>query len=342
MRHITLGSTGIVTPQNAFGALPIQRCSEQDAIDLVRRAFEGGMTFFDTARAYTTSEERVGKALSDQRDKITIATKTMARTPEEFWRDLDRSLELLQTDHVDIYQLHCVPQCYRPGDGTGMYECLLEAKRQGKVLHIGATAHLIVVAEEIASSGLYETLQFPLSYLASDREEALVELCRKNEVGFIAMKGLAGGLIRNSRAAMAYISRFDNVVPIWGIQRDHELDEWLSYFQDTPSLDDEIARFIEQERRELVGEFCRGCGYCMPCPSDIPINNCARMSLMIRRAPASAWLSDEWQEKMSRIEECQECGICKERCPYGLDVPVLLRKNYEDYQSILKGETKPE
>lgn len=294
MRHITLGSTGIVTPQNAFGALPIQRCSEQDAIDLVRRAFEGGMTFFDTARAYTTSEERVGKALSDQRDKITIATKTMARTPEEFWRDLDRSLELLQTDHVDIYQLHCVPQCYRPGDGTGMYECLLEAKRQGKVLHIGATAHLIAVAEEIASSGLYETLQFPLSYLASDREEALVELCRKNEVGFIAMKGLAGGLIRNSRAAMAYISRFDNVVPIWGIQRDHELDEWLSYFQDTPSLDDEIARFIEQERRELVGEFCRGCGYCMPCPSDIPINNCARMSLMIRRAPAPAWLSDEW------------------------------------------------
>lgn len=341
MKTITLGTTGITTPQNAFGALPLQRCTEEDAIALLRRAYEGGMTFFDTARAYSNSEERVGKAFAGMREKVVIATKTQAHTPEVFWQDLETSLSLLQTDYIDIYQLHCVPQCYRPGDGTGMYEALLEAKRQGKIRHIGITAHLIAVAEEIAQSGLYETLQFPLSYLATQREEKLVETCKNNNVGFIAMKGLAGGLIMNSTAAMAYITKFDNVVPIWGIQRAHELEEWLSFMDETPAITPEIEAFFESERKELQGEFCRGCGYCLPCSVDIPINNCARMSLMIRRAPSAAWLSDEWQEKMERIEECIDCGLCESRCPYGLDVPNLLRKNLDDYHKILAGEIDP-
>lgn len=341
MKTIVLGTTGITTPQNAFGALPLQRCTEEEAIALLRRAYEGGMTFFDTARAYSNSEERVGKAFEGMRDKVWIASKTMARTPEDFWRDLDTSLSLLKTDHIDIYQLHCVPQCYRPDDGTGMYECLLEAKRQGKIRHIGVTAHLIAVAEEIAESGLYETLQFPLSYLATEREIELVRTCEKNNMGFIAMKGLAGGLLTDSKACMAFMTQFDNVVPIWGVQHMSELEEWLSFMDETPSITPEIEAFFEKERAELQGEFCRGCGYCMPCTVDIPINNCARMSLMIRRAPSQAWLSEEWQDNMALIEECTECGSCKERCPYGLDVPELLRKNYEDYKKIVAGEIEP-
>ncbi len=341
MKTITLGSTGIITPQNAFGALPLQRCTEEEAVALLRKAYEGGMTFFDTARAYSNSEERVGKAFEGMRDKVCIASKTQAKTPEDFWRDLETSLSLLKTDYIDIYQLHCAPQCYKPGDGTGMYECLQEAKRRGKIRHIAITAHLIVVAEEIAQSGLYETLQFPLSYLATDREVELVRTCEKNNVGFIAMKGLAGGLITNSKAAMAYMTQFDNVVPIWGVQRMSELDEWLSYMDNTPEITPEIEEFFAKEREELQGEFCRGCGYCMPCAADIPINNCARMSLMIRRAPSAAWLSDEWQDNMARIEDCTECGVCKERCPYGLDVPNLLRRNWEDYQKIVAGEIEP-
>ena len=140
------------------------------------------------------------------------------------------------------------------------------------------------------------------------------------------MKGLAGGLITNSQAAMAYMTQFDNVVPIWGIQRMAELDEWLSYMENTPSITPEVQEFFDQERAELQGEFCRGCGYCLPCAADIPINNCARMSLMIRRAPSSAWLSEEWQENMARIEDCTECEACKDRCPYGLDVPNCFAK----------------
>lgn len=338
MKQITLGSTGIVTPQNAFGALPIQRDTTDVAVRLLRRAYEGGMTFFDTARAYSDSEEKVGIALSDVRQKITIATKTGASTPDEMKKHIETSLTLLKTDYIDIYQFHCANRCYRPGDGTMMYETMEDFKRQGLVRHIGITCHKIGVAEECVSSGLYETMQFPFSYLSGRREIALVNLCREKNVGFIAMKGLAGGLITNSRMAMAYMTQFDNVVPIWGVQRDHELEEWLSYMDETPVLDDDMRTRIEADQEELGMDFCRGCGYCMPCPKNIVINQCARMSLMLRRAPSKGWLSDYWQTEMQRTTECVNCGACMTRCPYELNTPALLRKNYEDYQKVLAGE----
>ena len=338
MRTIRLGSTGIETPQNAFGALPVQRVSTEDAVKLLRRAYDGGMTFFDTARAYTDSEEKVGLAFEGMRDKVYIATKTTAKTPEQFMSDLDTSLRLLKTDHIDIYQLHCVPVCYRPGDGTGMYEAMEEAKAQGKIRHIGITAHKIGVAEEIVQSGLYETLQYPFSYLASDRDIALVNACREADMGFIAMKGLSGGMLTDSRACMAFMTMYD-VLPIWGIQRESELDEWLSFFSDTPAMTDEIAAFIAKDREELLDEFCRGCGYCMPCTAEITINQCARMSQMIRRAPSAAWLSDYWQKEMMKIDDCTSCGICMTRCPYELKIPELLKKNLADYRDILAGKT---
>lgn len=163
------------------------------------------------------------------RNKIYIATKTAATTPDEFWRQLETSLHLLRTDYLDLYQFHCVNQCYRPEDGTGMYECMLKAKEQGMIRHIGVTAHKIGIAEECVASGLYKTMQFPFSYLSSVQELHLVEACSRQNMGFIAMKGLAGGLIHNSKAAMAYMTQFDNVLPIWGIQKISELEEWLSY-----------------------------------------------------------------------------------------------------------------
>ena len=339
MKDITLGTTGIKSPQNGFGALPIQRDSTKQAVSLLRRAYEGGMTFFDTARLYSDSEDKLGEAFQSMRDKIFIASKTMAKTPDAFRRDLAISLEKLRTDYIDIYQFHQAGQCYRPGDGTGMYECMEEAKREGKIRHIGITAHKISVAEEAARSGLYETLQYPFSYLASRKEEELVALCKEHKVGFIAMKGLAGGIITDSRAAMAFMTQFDNVMPIWGIQREAELDEWLTYMEETPRMTEELRAFIDRERSELAGDFCRGCGYCMPCPAGIQIHNCARTSLLLRRAPSAAWLTPAWQEEMRKIEGCLHCGKCASRCPYGLDTPALLQKNWQDYQAVLAGQT---
>jgi predicted aldo/keto reductase-like oxidoreductase len=338
MKQLTLGSTGITVPQNGFGALPIQRVTKDEAVALLHQAYDGGIRYFDTARAYSDSEEKLGAAFHGMWDKVFIATKTHAKTPAEFWQHLETSLRLLQTDCIDVYQFHCVDQCWRPGDGSGMYEAMLEAKQQGKIRHIGVTAHKIQVAFDCVESGLYETMQFPFSYLASEKEIQLVRLCREKNVGFVAMKGLAGGLINRSEAAMAYIAQYDNVLPIWGVQRGAELVEWIGYMADTPAMTDEIAAYIAKEQQELSGAFCRGCGYCMPCPAGIMINQCARMSLMLRRAPSKAWLTPSMQAEMKKIENCLNCRQCTKKCPYELDTPELLKKNYEDYKKVLAGE----
>ncbi len=338
MQTIKLGKTGIETNKNAFGALPIQRISDEAAVTLLRKAYENGMTFFDTARMYSDSEHKVGLAFEGMREKVIIATKTGAQNAEGFWKDLETSLTNLKTDYIDIYQFHNPAFCPKPGDESGLYDAALQAKEQGKIRHIGITNHRLAVAHEAIDSGLYETLQFPFCYLATDKDIELVEKCKAADMGFIAMKALSGGLITNSAAAYAYLAQYDNVLPIWGVQREAELDEFLSYIDNPPAMTEEIKALIDKDRAELLGEFCRGCGYCMPCPAGIEISMCARMSLMIRRAPSADYLGEVWQEKMGKIEACLHCGQCKGRCPYNLDTPALLVKNLEDYKNVLAGK----
>ena len=334
MEMVRLGKTELYVTKNGFGALPVQRVGMEEAAQILRRAYEGGINYFDTARFYTDSEEKIGYALGDVREKIIISSKTMATTVEGFWADLNTSLSLLGTHYIDIYQFHNPAFCPKPGDGTGLYEAMLEAKDKGMIRHIGFTNHRLAVAEEAVRSGLYATLQFPFSYLASEKEEALVRLCEEYDVGFICMKALAGGLITRSDVAYAYLSQYP-VAPIWGIQRMSELEEFLSYNDNPPTLTEERLAYIEKERDELAGDFCRGCGYCMPCPVGIEINNCARMSLLLRRSPAALQLTPAVQAKMAKIEDCLDCGQCKAKCPYGLDTPTLLKKNLEDYKTFL-------
>ena len=340
MAQITLGSTGIRAEQNGFGALPIQRDDTETAVAILRRAYEGGMRFFDTSRAYTDSEEKIGLAFGDMdiRNELIIATKTMSRTPEGIREDIETSLRLLKTDYVDIYQVHLAPECYLPGDGTGIYETMEELKKEGKIRHIGLTAHSLKVAHDCIDSGKYETLQFPFSYLAGEPELELVRKCKEKNMGFIVMKALAGGLITNAAAAYAYIAKFDNAMPIWGVQHMWELKQFLAFMEEEPVLTEELQAVIDKDRAELCGDFCRSCGYCMPCPEGIEIRQVARMSLLLRRSPHKPYLTEEWQEKMKKTENCTACGKCKKKCPYGLDIPTLIKKNYEDYQKIVSGE----
>lgn len=331
MDTVILGRTGLVVPKNGFGALPIQRISLAETIHLLHKALDHGMYYFDTARFYTDSEEKIGAAFGDRRDKVIISTKTGATKVEDFWKQLETSLRLMKTDYVDLYQFHNLAFCPKPGDGTGLYEAMLEAKQQGKIRHIGLTNHRMAVAREAIESGLYETLQFPFSYLANEEEHALAEGCRDHDMGFIAMKGLAGGLINHAATAYAYLAQFPYVEPIWGIQRESELDEFISFQENPPELTDEMRARIEKDRKELCGDFCRGCGYCQPCTVGIEIESCNRMYLFLRRAPYSVYLNDEFNEKMQKVNDCVECGLCKERCPYHLDIPTLLKRNLEDF-----------
>ncbi|MCR4657061.1 MAG: aldo/keto reductase [Lachnospiraceae bacterium] len=338
MVKVVLGSTGITVNKNGFGALPIQRLSEDDAVFLLKKAYENGIDYYDTARWYSDSEHKLGLALSGVRDKIYIATKSGALTGEDMEKDLKVSLSNLKTDYIDVYQFHNPSFCPRPGDSSGLYDAALRAKKEGRIRHIGITNHRLNVAKEAVESGLYETLQFPFSYLSGEKEEELVRMCRDRNMGFVAMKALSGGLVYDSAAAYAYLSLYDNVLPIWGIQRERELDEFISYIDNPPVMTGEIRATIDKDRKELSGEFCRGCGYCKPCPAGIEINNCARISLLLRRSPSEAWLTEEWQEKMNRIENCLNCGSCMSKCPYGLNIPDLLKKNLKDYKKVLSGE----
>ncbi|MBQ8969801.1 MAG: aldo/keto reductase [Lachnospiraceae bacterium] len=338
MVKVTLGSTGITVNKNGFGALPIQRLSDEDAVYLLKKAYENGINYFDTARWYSDSEHKIGLALSGVRDKVYIATKSGATTGEGMEKDLAVSLENLKTDYIDVYQFHNLAFCPRPGDDSGVYDAALRAKKEGKIRHIGITNHRLFVAKEAIESGLYETLQFPFSYLAGEQEKELVALCKEKNMGFVAMKALSGGLITDSAAAYAYLAQYDNVLPIWGVQRERELDEFLSYIENPPVLNEAMEETIRKDREELSGDFCRGCGYCMPCPVGIEINNCARISLMLRRAPSQDWLTPEWQKKMSLIEKCLHCNNCKRKCPYSLDTPELLKKNLEDFRKVVAGE----
>lgn len=334
MQTTTLGRTNLRVTKTAFGVLPLQRVAMDEAVCILRRALDLGINFYDTARGYTDSEEKIGRAFEGMRDSVIIATKTWATTREGVIESLSTSLRCLRTDYVDLLQLHNPRTLPDPDDPDSSYAGLIEAQQKGMTRFIGVTSHSRERAMEAVRSGLYDTLQFPLCHLSSDEDLALIEMCARADVGLIAMKPLSGGLITNARAAFAFFQQYDNVIPIWGIQRMSELEELAALDATPPRLDASLLDEIEKDRRELAGSFCRACGYCLPCPADIPIPMAARMQLCLRRMPWQQFMTDDWYEKMHRVEKCQDCGHCRQHCPYGLDPPAMLRAALADYEAF--------
>ena len=332
MKTIRLGRTELMVTKTAFGALPIQRISKEAAAKLVRRAYEGGINYFDTANMYTDSEEKLSAALMDVREQVIISTKSAATDKKGAMAHIEQSLRHL--GYIDLFQFHNPAQLPDINDPDGAFAAALEMKERGYIRHIGITNHRHHIARAAIESGNFETLQFPFCYLATDVDLELVELCKKADMGFIAMKGLSGGLLNNAAACHAFMGQHENVVPIWGVQREEELDQWLALANSDVTMTPELQAVIEKDRKELAGSFCRGCGYCMPCPAGIEINNSARMNMLLRRAPYQSYLTDEWREKMHRIENCVHCDSCKSRCPYGLDTPALLQYMLKDYDEF--------
>lgn len=335
MEQMILGRTGLKVGRTGFGAIPIQRISYEESTKILQYAYENGVTLYDTANGYTTSEERIGIALGHVRDKIVLCTKSAPLAPDAILKNLENSLKMMKTDYIDVFQVHNPSFVPKLGGEDGIYDLLLKAKAQGKIRHISITAHKKHLAEEAVLSGLYDTLQYPFSYLSSDDEMALIDLCREHNIGILAMKALCGGLLTNAKAAFAFLRQYDNALPIWGIQTIEEVEEFITYENNPPTLDDEILKAIEADKKELSGSFCRACGYCLPCPANIPIPMAARMSFLLGRMIAENFLGNEWQDNMKRINDCADCGHCKAHCPYELDVPALLRNQYDAYFKAL-------
>jgi aryl-alcohol dehydrogenase-like predicted oxidoreductase len=336
MELISLGKSGLTARRPAFGALPLQRLNREEAVTLLHKAFDGGINFFDTARAYTDSESKLGEAFGGMRERVILATKTKGGSSADIEADLAKSLAALKTDWLDLYQIHNIKKLPRPGDGSQNWETLSMLKKKGIIRAMGITSHSLEVAREAAESGLYDTVQFPFSLLAAREEEELVRVCRENNVGFIAMKALAGGLITNIPAAFAYVRSFDNVVPIWGIQAEEELAQFLRLAASPPAMDTETMKAVQAERDALRGRFCRGCGYCLPCPQDILIPFIARLDRLLQRSPWPQYAENEWIERMRTAKTCLHCGDCATRCPYGLNPEALVAANLVEYERFMK------
>jgi len=334
------GSTNLTVSRTGFGCIPIQRISFDESTALLQKAYENGITLYDTATSYTNSEERIGIALSHVRSKIVICTKSSASTPDKLTANIDNSLKMLKTDYIDVFQFHNPKKMPQPGGTDGLYDCLLKAKEQGKIRHIGISSHNRQTAYQAITSGLYQTLQYPLSYLSSNEEIELVALCNQHNVGFLAMKAMCGGLLKNAKAAFAFLRQFQNVVPIWGVQFMNELNEFIEYEQTPPAMDNNMLAQINADKAELADNFCRSCGYCMPCPAGIPIPNAARITFLLGRTAKEKFLTEEWKSNMQRINDCTACGTCITRCPYNINIPEQLKRQQKGFFEIWKNEVK--
>ena len=334
MKTIRLGRTELQVSKTAFGALPIQRITTAQAVKLVRRAYEGGINYFDTANMYTDSEEKLGQALEGVRQNVVISTKSAATDKKTALAHIEESLRRLRTDYIDLFQFHNPAQLPDPEDPEGAFAAALEMQQKGYIRHIGITNHRPGVARAAIESGNFETLQVPFCSLATDQDLALVEACRQADMGFIAMKGLSGGLLNNAQACYAFMRDQAGVVPIWGIQHEWELDQWLELTERDPGLTPELQAVIDRDRKELAGNFCRSCGYCLPCSAGIDIPQAARMRQLLGRSPYKPYMTDEWYAKMHKIEDCIHCDLCKSRCPFSLDTPALLQKQLAEYDAF--------
>ncbi len=333
MQYVTLGKTGLTISRLGFGGIPIQRVDAAVTKELVKAMAERGINYIDTARGYTVSESYLGEALEGLRDKFILATKSMSRTKEAMAKDIDISLGNLRTDYIDLYQVHNpglkdLDAVTAPG---GALEALLEAKEAGKIGHIGVTAHSVEVFEKALSFPWVETIMFPYNIVESQGEE-LIQKCKEQNVGFIAMKPLAGGAIEDGALAVRYICSNPNVtVVIPGMYDLKEIEQnFAAAENEAPLTEDELAK-IAEVKKQLSGNFCRRCNYCAPCTVGINIPGVFLFQGYLDRYGLGDWAKDRYASMAVKAGACVGCGVCETRCPYNLPIRDMLKVAAEKF-----------
>ncbi len=335
MEKIRLGKTEMIVTKLGFGGIPIQRLSEEEAVAVVRRCLDLGITFLDTANAYTTSEERIGKAIAGRREGIIIATKSLSRTREDIEKHLKLSLEHLGTEYIDLYQFHNVAdseslnKILAPNGPMAVVE---EAKKAGVVKHIGVTSHSMDIAKEMVKSDRFETIMFGFNFINCEAADELLPLAREHDVGFIAMKPLAGGMLDNVTIAFKYLFQFPDVVAIPGIQKIQEIEEIVRVLKMPQKMTKAEKQEMQELRKELGTEFCHRCDYCQPCTVEIHISPVLNSPGFAKHMPAEQFFSGRFAETMEKAADCIECGDCEERCPYHLPIREIIAERVRWYQ----------
>ncbi|MBM4463160.1 MAG: aldo/keto reductase [Chloroflexi bacterium] len=327
MEMVRLGKTGLMVSRLGFGGIPIQRLGEAEAVLLVKRCLELGINFYDTANAYTTSEGFIGKAIDGRREELVLATKSTSRNPEKVMKHLQLSLERLGVDTIDLYQLHGVDdlETYNSMVASGgMLTTLEKARSQEKIRHIGISSHSLDVAKLAAQSGHFETVQFPFNFVAREAADELIPLCRRNDVGFIAMKPMGGGMLESASLAMKFLMQFPGVHPIVGVDTIEQMEELVRIVEGDLSITPEEQRRMEQIATELGSRYCRHCYYCQPCPQDILICEVMVFPTYLKRSVPAFYLSGWVADNMEKAQTCTECGECEGRCPFKLPIREML------------------
>ena len=335
MRYVELGRTGMTVSEFGFGGIPLIRLDVAQAARVVRHAFDNGVTLYDTANRYLDSEDKIGRALEGVRDKVILATKTGQRQAGPALDELERSLRLLRTDWIDIYQLHQISQqseldaALAPG---GVYEALAKAREQGKIRHIGVSSHNLAMALSLVESGLFTTIQYPLNFIEAEALDQLYPMARAAGMGILVMKPFAGGMIDSARAAFAFLRGHADAIPLPGFDTLERVDEVLGLYA-RPNHPDAAAQEATQRlRTELGGRFCRRCEYCQPCPHGVSITYAMMYKVVsLRMSPAKAVGFSG--NIMETVRNCTECGECEAKCPYSLPIPEMLKEYLALYDS---------
>jgi predicted aldo/keto reductase-like oxidoreductase len=335
LEKIRLGKTNMMVSRLGFGGIPIQRLSEDEAVTVVKRCLDLGTNYIDTANAYTTSESRIGKAISGRREGLILATKSAARSRKEIAEHLQNSLKQLGVESIDLYQFHSVSDFETLDtiiDPNGPMAVLEEAKNAGKIRHIGITSHQIDVAKKAVESGRFETIMFPLNFVTFEAADELLPLARERDAGFIAMKPLAGGMITNAQIAFKYLLQLPDVVPIPGIQRVQEIEEIVQILESSRIISEAEQEEMLQLRQKLGTKFCHRCDYCQPCKEDIPISIVmVYPGLKMTQSPEQLF-AGFFTEAMEKAANCTQCGECEERCPFDLPIREMLAAHSKAYQ----------
>jgi predicted aldo/keto reductase-like oxidoreductase len=336
LEKVRLGKTGMMVSKLGFGGIPIQRVSRDDAIAVVSKCLDLGITFIDTANAYNTSEECIGEAISGRREGLVIATKTLARKRDEVEGHLRLSLQRLGVNSIDLYQFHNVSDSDALGmilNPDGPIAVIEEAKRLGIVKHVGVSCHSLDVAKQLVKSGHFETIMFPLNLITHEAADELLPLAREHDVGFVAMKPLEGGLLTNVSLAFKYLLQFPDVVTIVGIEKLEEIIEIVDILKGPLAITEAEQMEIARLRRQLGKRFCRRCNYCQPCTQEIPISIVMEYPSIFRRLPAKRIFSEFVADAMEKAATCTKCGECEERCPYDLPIREMLEDYVGQYQA---------
>ena len=327
MEYRILGKTGLKISRLGFGGIPIQRIDAEGTRALVAELAASGVNFIDTARGYTVSEEYLGFALDGIRDRFVLATKSMARTAEAMAKDIDVSLGNLRTDYIDLYQVHNpserdLEQVTAPG---GALEALLEAKKVGKIGHIGITLHSVDLFRRAVELPWVETIMFPYNIVETQGEE-LISICAERDIGFICMKPLAGGAIEDAEIAMRFILANPDVsVVIPGMATLEELAQNVASAENASPLSADEQKKISAIRDDLGTNFCRRCNYCAPCTAGINISAVLLFEGYYSRYGLKDWASERYAGLAKVASDCIDCGVCETRCPYNLPIREMLK-----------------